>query len=92
MQIYGPTHVHGAQPLSGPHATRAPQHQNPTSPAGAGDRLDISEAGELAARVADVPDIREDLVARVRDQIESGRYGTAEQFDVAVDRLLDEIG
>jgi hypothetical protein len=54
--------------------------------------LDISEAAQLISQAHDVPDIRADLVARVRSQIESGTYETAERYDVAVDRLLDEIG
>jgi negative regulator of flagellin synthesis FlgM len=54
--------------------------------------LDLSEASQLISQAHDVPEIREDLVARVRSQIASGTYETPERFDVAVDRLLDEVG
>ncbi|MEX2186634.1 MAG: flagellar biosynthesis anti-sigma factor FlgM [Pirellulales bacterium] len=92
MQIYGPRQVHGPQALSGPHSIRTPQRTvNPTVPA-TGDQLDISEAAQLISQVHDIPDVREDLVARVRSQIANGSYENPQRLDVAVDRLLDEIG
>jgi negative regulator of flagellin synthesis FlgM len=92
MQIYGPSQVHGPQALSGPHSTRTPQRTvAPTAPA-TGDQLDISEAAQLISQAHDVPDVREDLVARARSQIADGSYETQQRLDVAVDRLFDEIG
>ncbi len=43
----------------------------------------------------DEPEFRADLVARIRRQIADGTYGTDDQWDIAVDRLLrhlDEAG
>ena len=43
----------------------------------------------------DSPDFRADLVARIRRQIAEGTYGTQEQWEIALDRLmryLDEAG
>jgi hypothetical protein len=43
----------------------------------------------------DDADFRADLVARVRKQIAEGTYGTQEQWEIALDRLmryLDEAG
>jgi len=91
MQIYGPSQIHGAQPINGPHTSRAAQ---PTSTAGTssiGDRLDISEAGQLAGRLAEVPDIRADRVRDIRAAILNGTYETEAKLNTAVDRLLDEI-
>ncbi len=92
MQIYGPSQLHGAQSLSGPHTKSAPQKTASPQPISSGDQLDISEAGQAAAKMSEVPDIRSDLVARVRSEIANGTYDTAEKFDVAIDRMLDEIG
>jgi negative regulator of flagellin synthesis FlgM len=91
MHVNGPSSIQGIQSLHGPHPTRAP-HTPPRVAPAASDRLDISEAGQLASRLADIPEIRQDLVARVKSQIESGSYETPERLNAAVGRLLDEIG
>ncbi len=91
MQINGPSQLHGAQPINGPHSTKnvsPPQNTQPSNPIG--DQLDISEAGLLASQNS--TGIRADLVARVRNEIASGNYETKAKIDVALDRLLDEIG
>ena len=91
MQIHGPTHVHGSQPISAPHRAAAPQtNASPQGVSGA-DQLDISREAELFSRLREVPDIRSERVAELKSAIESGAYETDEKLDVAVDRLLDEI-
>ena len=93
MQIYGPSHVHGAQSISGPHNTRGAQPSGAaTNAAGAGDQLDISEAGLVAARLDDIPDVRQDRVDAIRAAIADGTYETQDKLDGALNRLLDEIG
>jgi negative regulator of flagellin synthesis FlgM len=92
MHIYGPSQVHGPQALAGPHSIRTPQRPAaPTTPA-AGDQLDISESAQLISQAHDVPDVREDLIGRVRAEIANGSYETPQRLDAAVERLLDEIG
>ena len=91
MQIYGPTHVHAAQPLAQPHRL-SPTQATPSASADYGvDQLDLSPEAEFAAQVPDLPEIREDRVAAIRAQIASGTYETPEKLDLAVSRLLDEI-
>ena len=91
MQVYGPSQVHGAQGISAPHATRAAQPPAASAGAQVGDQLDISEAGRLAERIADLPAMRESRVAELREAISKGSYETQERLSTAVDRLLDEI-
>jgi len=43
-------------------------------------------------QIQDLPEIRTDRVAQIREAIESGTYETEEKLNVAIDRLLDEIG
>ncbi len=92
MHIYGPTHLHGAQPINPPHASRVSQ------PAAAGpgypiqDELQISSEAQLIDQVRDLPDIRQDRVNQIRAQIAQGTYETDEKLNIAVGRLLDEIG
>lgn len=92
MQIYGPSHVHGPHGVNGPHFNRPNGAQPSKTAAGSpADQVDISPAAEAAAQAAESGDIRADLVARVRGEIASGTYETAEKLDTALDRLLDEI-
>ena len=91
MQIYGPTHVHAAQPLAPPHRLSPTQAPNPSGADYGVDQLDLSPEAELAAQIRDLPEIREDRVAAIRAQIASGTYETPEKLDIALSRLLDEI-
>ena len=91
MQIYGPSQLHGAQPISGPHASRAAQPTTSTPASSIGDRLDISQAGQIAGQLAELPEIRADRVAELRSAILNGTYETEEKLGTALDRLLDEI-
>ena len=91
MQIYGPSQIHGAQPINGPHTTRAIQPSSTSAAAPTGDQLDISEAGQIAGRLSEIPDIRADRVQELRTAILNGTYETQDKLSTAVDRLLDEI-
>jgi negative regulator of flagellin synthesis FlgM len=91
MQIHGPSQIHGSQGVHGPHQARAAEPAAPAASPGVGDRVDISEAGRIADRMAEIPDIRADRVQEIRTAIANGTYETDEKLDVAVQRLLDEI-
>jgi negative regulator of flagellin synthesis FlgM len=56
------------------------------------DKLDISPAAQEAIRAAEAGEARHELIANIRHQIAAGTYETPEKLDVAVNRLLDEIG
>ncbi len=82
MQINGPSHIHGAQSLSGPHRSQgiSPQ-KTPPSLHGA-DQIDISAEAEMVSRMGDLPDIRADKVAEIRAQIDAGVYETDAKLDL----------
>ena len=96
MHIYGPTQLHGPQNINAPHANRTskPEVANPAAPIS--DELQISpaaqEAAHLVEQVKQVPDIRQDRVSEIQAQIAAGTYETDEKIQIAVERLLDEIG
>lgn len=92
MQIYGPAHLHGAQALGAPHTSRLSASQASSQSAAIQDELQISDAGRLVDQARELPDVRQDLVNRIRSQIAAGTYETPEKLGVAMDRLLDEIG
>ena len=91
MYVYGSTHIHAAQPINPPHrAGQMAAPGNATSSYGV-DQLDISPEAHYVAQARDLPEIREDRVASLRAQIQSGAYETDEKLDMALSRLLDEI-
>ena len=92
MQIQGSAYVHGPQALNSLHRTQSSQPAAPNSSSTGVDQVDISHEADLASRVRDLPEIRTERVAEIRAAIESGEYETDEKIDIALDRLLDEIG
>lgn len=87
--------------VNGVHPPLGPQPAEPVSPAapiaatggptGISDVVEISAAAALAAQVHQIPDVRADLVARVRAEIAAGTFETPERLEVAVERLLDDL-
>ncbi len=55
------------------------------------DAVEISDVGAMMSRLAEVPEIRADLVARVRAEIEAGTYETAERLERTIDRLMEDL-
>lgn len=92
MEIYGPAHLHGPQPLGPPHVGRASRSDPAAASEPIRDELHISDAARAAEMLQGVPDIRQDRVAEIRAQIAAGTYETPDKLDVALERLLDEIG
>ena len=76
------------------HHTTQHHHRDSTSPTSihSADQLDISEAAQLISQARDAAPIRLDRVADIRAQIADGTYDTTDKLDLAVDRLLNELG
>jgi flagellar biosynthesis anti-sigma factor FlgM len=51
------------------------------------DQVELSAAARARDQLAQLPEVREDLVQRVKVQIEEGTY----ESDKKVDQLLDEL-
>ncbi len=94
--------VNGAQALNGPHFRKPAAAPNQAQPAQQADQLEISAEASEAARVSELADaraaehakdadgVRTGLVARLKSEIASGTYESADKLDAALDRLLDE--
>ena len=61
------------------------------TPAEICDVVEISTVARLASEIQDVPEIRADLVQRVKEEIAAGNYETSERVEIAVERLMDEL-
>ena len=90
MHIYGPAHVHGAQPINAPHGIR-PTAPTETPASGAADEVQISDAASFIDKVHQLPDIRHDRVSEIQRAIAEGTYETDEKLEIALERMLDEF-
>ena len=79
-----------AQPIEGLNPVGAVNR--PLEAASISDVVEISSmAASLAAKVKEIPDVRTELVQRVKAEIAAGTYETPERIELAVDRLMDEL-
>jgi negative regulator of flagellin synthesis FlgM len=93
MHIYGPSQLHGPQSIGSPHGVRGTQPPAKTENASSiNDSVEISDAARLVEQTRDIPGIRQDRVDAIRQQITAGTYETETKLNIAVERLLDEIG
>jgi negative regulator of flagellin synthesis FlgM len=92
MQIHGPTHIHGPHGINPPHTAHRASGSQPAARSGSVDRVDISPAAEAAVEAAEGAPIRRELVDLIRREIAAGSYDTPEKMDIAMERLLDEMG
>ncbi|MGD0382312.1 MAG: flagellar biosynthesis anti-sigma factor FlgM [Thermoguttaceae bacterium] len=93
MHVYGPTQLHGPQSIGAPHNVRnTPPPAKTENTTTIHDSVEISDAARMVEQTRDIPDIRQDRVNSIRQQIAAGTYETEAKLNAAVDRLLDEIG
>jgi negative regulator of flagellin synthesis FlgM len=91
MQINGPSHAHGSQPINPTHASGASQAAGATPEVNSSDEVSISREADLLSRIGDLPDVRQERVDQIRAEIVNGTYETQEKLDLAISRLLDEV-
>ena len=91
MQINGPSHIYGSQPIRGPHKVEGPAAPQSTDALHEADQLDISPEADMVNRVHELPDVRADRIEAIRQQIEAGTYETEEKLEIALGRLFDEF-
>lgn len=74
--------------------TRAarPEAAAPSSaPARAADQAEFSTASRLLSRLSELPDVRSDLVNRVRAEIANGSYETDDKINAAIENLVEDL-
>ena len=96
MQVNG---IHGSQGVSPTNRVESAKATQSTAITNPTDQVEISPEAEIASQAADLvsqihelPEIRVDRVDQIREAIDSGTYETEEKMNIAVNRLLDEIG
>jgi negative regulator of flagellin synthesis FlgM len=68
-----------------------PPSATPVPAPGISDVVEISQVAKLAAMVQQIPDIRVELVQRVKAEIAAGVYETPERLEIALNNLMDEL-
>ncbi len=56
-----------------------------------GDRVELSPHARLMNQIRQLPEVRQDLIDRIKDEIDAGTYDTPEKMDAAVEGLAAEI-
>jgi len=68
----------------------APSPANRTQAARGADRVEVSRMASLLNQLHELPEVREDLVSRIREQIARGDYDSEERIEGAIDGFLAE--
>ncbi len=63
----------------------------PAPPERPGDRVELSDHARYLDHLRRLPDVRHDRVREIRAAIRNGDYETDEKFDVAVNRLFEDL-
>ncbi|MBB6429718.1 flagellar biosynthesis anti-sigma factor FlgM [Algisphaera agarilytica] len=56
------------------------------------DQIELSDTAKILAKLADIPEVREDLVARVRAEIANGTYESDAKLNAAIEGLAQDLG
>ena len=92
MEIHGAGGMQGPQPIY-PRLAAFSVDAGQTVQAGAPrDHVEISPLGRMLDGISRLPEIRHERVEEVRAQIASGVYETPAKLELALDRLMDELG
>ncbi len=87
--------INGIQPPTPPDSPQSVDKvtpaQNGMEPQATGDVVEISTAARLAAKISEVPEVRWDLVEKVKSEIEAGTYETPERLEIAVNRIMEDL-
>lgn len=85
-------------PIGRSHAAALPRRAagvpEPVSPAprtGPTDSVELSNTARLLSKLSELPDIRKDLVDRVRGEIAAGTYDTPEKVDAILDKIAEDL-
>ncbi len=91
MSDISPVGRSAAAPASRPGRPNTAAPTASEAPARGGDKVEFSSTARLLSQLAKLPDIRQDLVDRVKAEIEKGTYETPEKINGAIDGLLEDL-
>ena len=86
--------IHGIQPPLAPGTVGPVGAARPGAAAEAsapGDVIEISSAARLAGQIDSIPDVRTELVERVKAEIAAGTYETPDRIERTITKLMEEL-
>lgn len=55
------------------------------------DRVELSRQARLMDMLRNLPPVRDDVVQRVRNEIDAGTYETPQRIDLALTRMIEDL-
>ena len=90
MSDVSPIHRPSAPTLD-PQVRPSKSQSHTDSPTRGEDQVELSNTAQLLSKIAELPDVREDLINRIKASIADGSYETEDKTDAAIDALLEDI-
>ncbi len=85
-------------PIQRPHAPTLDPAVRPSRPQASADtttrgedQVELSNKAQYLSKIADLPDVRQDLIESVRAAIDDGTYESDEKIDTAINNLIEDI-
>lgn len=67
-------------------------HPAATSSLREADSVELSSTAQLLSRLKNLPEVRNELIQRVKAQIADDTYLTPEKIDASIDNLAEDLG
>ena len=55
------------------------------------ENIHTTPIGQLLKKIASLPEVRQEKILNVRQQLTEGRYNLNERLDVAIDKVLEHL-
>ena len=90
MEISGPGGVGGPREIQPDRKPGRVESREGGSRRDEGDKVEISDLARLKGLLANLPPVRAERVAALREKIKNGGYPPAEALDQALDKMMEE--
>lgn len=67
-------------------------HPTATSSLREADSVELSSTAQLLSRLKNLPEVRNELIKRVKAEIADGTYLTPDKIGASIDNLADDLG
>ena len=92
MQISGFSQIHQAHSAQPSQRFDTSAASRPDSQVYGPDEVEFSQEAQAASEATESADIRANRIADIRAQIQAGTYETPEKLELALERMLGDLG
>ena len=90
MEIRGPGGIGGPNEVNPDRKAGRVESKPSESRKSGGDQVEISDLARLKGILANVPPVRLDRIAEIKEKIKNGGYPPADVLDKALDKMMQE--